>query len=126
MSRIAVLVEVSPESGQIAKTCIEYCETALDLGHSLDIFMYSEGVFNISTEQDYLNKAEVLRQWEKISKNPLSQILVCFSGAIRRGVVDQKLRRVEGVEDPDEWFQTGGLGQWTENMFLADVVIQFK
>ena len=125
MSRIAVLVEVTPDLGQLSKTCFEYCKTALDLGHSLKIFMYGRGVPNICSEQNSSSNDDLV-QWEKISENPLCQVVVCFAGATKRRLVGEKLQQIGEGEATDEWFQTGGLGEWTENMFLADLVIQFR
>ena len=127
MRRIAVLVEVSPESGHLLSTCIDYCEAALKLGHSLYIFMYGNGVLNIakrgSVQQGELN---LVGRWKDIANNGACRIAVCITAASRRGCIKENTKASSREKSESNWFNVSGLGEWTEEMLHSDAVIQFK
>ncbi len=127
MRQIAVLVEVSPESGHLLSTCIDYCEAALRLGHSLYIFMHGDGVLNISKRgsvpQGELN---LVGRWKDIANNDACRIAVCITAASRRGCIKENTNTSSIEKSESGWFNISGLGEWTEEMLHSDVIIQFK
>ena len=118
MKRFAILMAVSPDSGTLPLRALETLKAALSKGHAVFCFLYENGVL-------FADKTRDIPQGEKDPSTQLAElaglascdVVACITAAERRGIRKELL--IDGV-------RLGGLGEWTEQLQLADRVVQFR
>lgn len=118
MRRIACLIEVTPESGSLGVSALQFVESCADLDLEVFVFFYGDGVYTAHALRTTPSSEPPLQQrWSRVAERPHISCVACVTAAERRGVTSNHV--LTGC-------RLGGLGEWTEAMARADRVVQFR
>lgn len=117
--KFALLINSAPFSQQAANTAYNYCQAALNQGHSIvRIFFYMDGVYNANTLIDPpQDETNLVIRWQQLAEKNNIELAICVASATRRGIIDTNLA-------PS--FKITGLGQLIDAILTADRLITFN
>lgn len=118
MKQLACLIEVTPESGSLGRTALNFAEACAEKGIGLWIFFYGEGVYTAYTGCiTPTGEPDVRASWARLVERADVTCVACVTAAERRGITAEHV--IPGM-------RLGGLGEWTDAMARADRVVQFR
>lgn len=127
--QFSLLVLGSPYSTQSSTSALRFAMAALNAGHTLHrVFFYHDGVTNgnslITPPQDETNIPE---QWQAIADNHRTELILCISSALKRGVLDktEANRYSKLADNVHPQFEISGLGQLVDAAVASDRLITF-
>lgn len=125
-----VLLVTGPAYGtQQASSAYQFATALLAAGHTLNcVFFYREGVMNANQLTTPANdEFDLVRAWQQLAQQWGTELHVCVSAALRRGIVDQQQASQRGLGSANlqPGFHLSGLGSLAEAVLRCDRVIQF-
>ena len=118
MKQFAILLAVSPERGTLPLRALETLKAALSRGHAVFCFLYEDGVLFADKTRDVpQSETDPSDQLAELAGLASCDVVACITAAERRGIREALL--IDGI-------RLGGLGEWTEQLQLADRVVQFR
>lgn len=118
MKRFAILMCLSPDSGTVAQRAVEVIEAALVANHAVFLFLYEDGVLFARADRDIpQGESDLVARLQTLLSHPQCESVACITAAERRGVRTEQLLPA---------IRLAGLGEWTEQLALADRVVQFR
>lgn len=127
--QFSLLVLGSPYSTQSSSTAMRFARAALDAGHTIyRVFFYHDGVNNanslLTPAQDENSAPE---QWHTLFKHHKTELIVCVSSALKRGVLDENEadRYSKPASNLHPGFEISGLGQLIDAAICSDRLITF-
>ena len=127
--KFSLLVLGSPQSSPAVDSALKFAKACTASGHELfRVFFFHDGVAAGNaltiTPQDQINLPQA---WQHFGKEHNTDLVLCISSALRRGVVDA--REAQRYELPAsnnlDGFALSGLGQWVEAMMVSDRIVTF-
>ncbi|WP_444679334.1 sulfurtransferase complex subunit TusD [Halomonas sp. E19] len=113
--RYALLVQGAPYSSQASHSALRFASGLLARGHVLEaVFFYHDGVYNAARlaapPQD---EPHLYDAWCELHQAHGTQLQVCISAALRRGLLDEReaLRHGKSGHSVEAPFELTGLGQ---------------
>ena len=118
MKRLACLIEVTPESGSLGVSALQFVESCANQAIDVFVFFYGDGVYTVHALRNAPTDEPPLQTlWTQVAERPNVTCVACVTAAERRGVTSNYV--LSGC-------RLGGLGEWTEAMATADRVVQFR
>jgi tRNA 2-thiouridine synthesizing protein D len=127
--KFTVMVNEGPYQHQSSDTALQFVRAALEKGHEIyRVFFYHDGVNNgtrlsIPPGDDRL----LQKEWSELSKEHNLDMVLCIAAAQRRGLMDAKEAKRQGLDADNiiDGFNISGLGQLIEGGIQSDRTIVF-
>lgn len=123
-----VLLITAPIENSNAWHAYYFAKTALEQGHQVSPFFYSEGVTVANRLILSHDSANSLNQyWQNLAKQHQLELAVCVAAALRRGITDADNSRHHHLQGDNlcQGFTLTGLGTLTDLMIHSDRFLQF-
>ncbi len=127
--KFTVMVNEGPYQHQSSDTALQFVRAALEKGHEIyRVFFYHDGVNNgtrlsVPPGDDRL----LQKEWSELSKKHNLDVVLCIAAAQRRGLMDPKEAKRQGLDADNiiDGFHISGLGQLIEGGIQSDRTIVF-
>ena len=128
--RFNVLISGSLYSSQSAYSALQFCRSALAVGHSLSqVFFYQDGVGNANQLSAPLaDEFDAVCEWAQFAREHDLELVVCVSAAERRGVLnnEQASEFAKQSANLHPHFVVAGLGALHRAALDSDRMVSFK
>lgn len=126
--KYSILINSSPYGFQNSTSAFLFSKALIKRNHQLvNIFFYSEGVFNANKINVVNNNHNLIKSWKKLSIDFNIKLYVCIESAFQRGLIlkaDFK-RKKRFQEMLDLGFKLAGLVTFVESVETCDRILQF-
>ena len=125
-----ILVTGNVYSSQCAYSALQFCHAAIEQGHAItQVFFYQDAVSQASVLSVPIDdEFNAIDQWRNFHHQTKIPLIVCVSGAERRGVIN--VEQAQEFEKPSsnlaDFFQVEGLGALHEASLSSDRTVTFK
>lgn len=128
--KFAIVITGAHYQSQAPQTAYHFTLAALRAGHQVTrIFLYGNGV-HLATllAAPAADEANWCQRWQQLIAEHQLPATVCVASALRRGLVDAREARRQGLSCSNihPCFEVAGLGDWVEAHQQADRVVYFN
>lgn len=117
MGKLQVILCLSPFQNELVDHTIKIANTALDKGHTVSLFLYMDGVYNMTLSQD-----GTPFKLKPVSKHV--QELIQRGASVKTCKLCKILRGVQDENKPAE-IKATGVSQLDDDFMDADAVLSF-
>lgn len=129
MSSFAILVTSAPCDNQLSYHGVNFCQAALNAGHSLTgVFFYGQGTLNTTSLSVTLaDTHSVTKDWKQLAEQHNVPMFACVTAANTRGILTEQDAHDADLQHHNmaSWVTSSGLGEWVTLSSSADKVVQF-
>lgn len=126
-----LMVAGHPYRDGSTSTALKFIQALQQAEHQLhSVFFFHDGVHCANTHMlPPYGQQPYYSHWQGLSESQGTDLIVCATSAVRRGVLSASEARRHhlqgGAENIAEGFTLGGLGQWVEAVAQTDRAIRF-
>ncbi|AIF99058.1 sulfurtransferase complex subunit TusD [Alteromonas australica] len=129
MKAYSILITSSPYHGDCAQRALAFIDGLLANGDTLKhVFFYGDGVYHCNNMMlQSGNDFYVYGAWESLASTHNTQLLVCITAAVKRGIVSQQEAAENGISAVNLTapFVQAGLGEFFSELHQCERLVQF-